>query len=116
MEFQHSDLCGITDWVHRLILFTLPNILLRPVPYAEVTKKPWNPMLDSMNPVNLADKMDQPAQLDAPEAWVYGPKLEVWPYGLFTDRKMSTKVWVPCVYNYLPWGNLQLTINELDNL
>ena len=47
---------------------------------------------------------------------MYGTKFKVWPYGLFNDGKMSAKVWVPCVYNPLPWGILQLNIYDLDNL
>ena len=40
-------------------------------------------MLASMDPVNSAAKMDQLAQPEAPEAWVYGMQSQIWPYGLF---------------------------------
>ena len=60
--------------------------------------------------------MDQPAQLEAPEAWLYGSRFEVWPHGLFTTEQMSAEVQVSCVYNYPPWFIRQLTINDLANL
>ena len=73
-------------------------------------------MLASLDPVNSADKMDQQAQPEAPEAWVYGTEFDVCPYGLFTDGKMSAKVRVSCVYNYHPWVIIQLTITELATI
>ena len=91
-------------------------MLLHPDPYAEVPKKPWNPMLACANPVNSASKMDQPEQPEAPEPWFYGKKFEVWTYVLFTDEEMSAKVRVPCVYNSPPWGIIQHTINDLATL
>ena len=77
------------------------NMLLHPGPYAKVPKQPWDPMSASVNTVNLAVKMDQPAQSTAPEAWVYGTKSKVWLYGLFPSEKMSAKLRVSCVYNSL---------------
>ena len=91
-------------------------MLLHPDPYAEVPKKPWNPMLACANPVNSASKMDQPEQPEAPEPWFYGKKFEVWTYVLFTDEEMSAKVRVLCVYNSPPWGIHQPTINDLATL
>ena len=90
-------------------------MLLHPGPYEEVPKQPCNPMLANLNPVNSEAIMDQLAQPKAPEAWVYGIKFEVCPYGLFTSGQMIAKVQVSCAYNYLPCGILQLTINELAN-
>ena len=91
-------------------------MLLHPGPYEEVPKQPCNPMLANLNPVNSEAIMDQLAQPKAPEAWVYGIKFEVCPYGLFTSGQMIAKVQVSCAYNYLPCGILQLTINELATI
>ena len=91
-------------------------MLLHPSPYAEIQKKPWNPMLASVNPVTSAVPKSQLTQPDNPEARVYGSKAEVWPYGLFPAGHMRKGVRVPCVYNYPPWGILQLTINELATI
>ena len=98
------------------MLLTPPNILLHLDTYAEVPKKPWNPTLDSLNPVNSEVKMSQPAQPEEPEARVYGSKFDVWPYILFPAVKMTAKVRVSCVYNYLTWGIRQLTINYMAML
>ena len=98
------------------MLLTPYNILLRPIPYAEVPKQPRNPMLDSVNTLNSSVIMTQPAQPEEPEARFYGPKSKFWPYGLFPAGKMSTKVRVSCVYNSPPWDIRQLTINDLDTL
>ena len=73
-------------------------------------------MLDSVNPVISEVPKSQRTQPDNPEAWVYGPNSNVWPYGLLTAGHMGKRLRVPCVYNYPPWGIQQLTINELDTL
>ena len=91
-------------------------MLLHPGTYAEVPNQPCNPTLSIVNPFNSASKIDQLAQTEAPENQMYGTKLEVWIYSLFPAGKMSAKVRVSCVYNYLPWGIHQLTINELYTL
>ena len=71
-------------------------------PHAEISKKPWDPMLDSMNPVTSAVPKIQPVQPDNPESWVYGLKAKVWSYGLFPAIHMGKRVRVLCVYNYPP--------------
>ena len=98
------------------MLFTPPNMILHPGPYAEVPKQPCNDMLASVNAVNSTLKMIQPEQPEDPEARVYGSEFEVWPYGLFPVGKIIAKMRVYCVYNYLPLVILQLTINELSTL
>ena len=85
-------------------------MLIRPFPYVEIPKQPWNPMLASVNPVTSAVTKIQPAQPDNTEARVYVSKYEVWPYGLLPEGR------VPCVYNYPPWIIRQLTINDLATL
>ena len=52
-EFKHSGLGVSTNWVHSLMIFTPPNMLLHPGSYSKVPKKPWKPMLDSVNTVNF---------------------------------------------------------------
>ena len=44
---------------------------------AEISKQPWNPMLDIVNPVILEATRSQPEQPEKPEDWVYGSKSEV---------------------------------------
>ena len=85
-------------------------MLLNPGTYAEVPKQPGNPLLARANPVNSSAIIDQPAQLEAPEVWVYGKQSQVWPYGLFKSGKMISQVRVYCIYNYPPRGILQITI------
>ena len=70
--FCHSDLGGSTYGKHSLLLLTPPEMLIHPSPYAEIKKQPWNPMLDSVNPVTSEVPKRQPAQPDNPEAPVYG--------------------------------------------
>ena len=53
------------------MLLTPPNVLLHLGTYADVTKQLYNPMFDILKPVNSAAKMDQPAQPEEPEAWVF---------------------------------------------
>ena len=98
------------------MLLTPPIMLLRPSPYAEIPKQPWNPMLASVDPMSSAVTMSQPAQPEDTEAWVYGSKSKVWTYGLFPVVKISAKVRVYFVYNSPSWSIRQLTTNELDNL
>ena len=81
------------------MLLKPPEMILHPIPYAEIPKQPWNTMLASVNPVTSAVPNIQPAQPDNHEAWVYVSKSEVWPYGLFPTVHMVKKVRVPCVYN-----------------
>ena len=64
--FFRSDLWGRTDWKHSLLLLTTPEMLLQPIPYAEIPNQPWNPMLDSVNPVTSSVPKSQPAQPDNP--------------------------------------------------
>ena len=111
--FSHSDLGVRTDGKHSLLLLTTTAMLLHPFSYAEIPNKPWNPMLASVNPVNSAVPKSQPSQPDNPEAWVYGSKAKMWPYGLFPSGHMGKRVRVPYVYNYSQWVIWQLTINEL---
>ena len=115
-EFKHSNLGGNTDGVHSLMLLTPPNMMLYPGTYTEVPNQLWNPMLASINPFNLEIKMDQPAQPEVPEDWVYGMKSKVWPYGLVPFGKISAKVWVSCDYTSPPWVVHHITINELATL
>ena len=75
-------------------------MLLYPSQYANIPKQTWNPTLASVNPVNSAVPNSQPAQLDNPEAWVYGSKTKVCPYGLLPAGNMGKRVRLPCVYNY----------------
>ena len=56
VECHHSDLGGSTNGVHSLMLLTPPNVLINPVPYTEVPKQPCNPMVASINLVNLVLK------------------------------------------------------------
>ena len=51
LGFSHSELGGSNDKDISLLLSTLPNMILQPIPYAEIPKQPCNPMLDSVNPV-----------------------------------------------------------------
>ena len=46
-------------------------------------------MLASVNPVTSEITKSQPEQPDNPEAWVYGTKAELWPYGLFATGNME---------------------------
>ena len=48
-------------------------------------------MLDSMSPVTSAVPKIQPEQPDNPEAWVYGSKAKVYPYGLLPAGHMEKK-------------------------
>ena len=64
------------------MLLMSPNILIHSNQYSEIPKQPWNHMLDSVNTVNLAATISQPAQPQEPEARVYGPKSKVWTYEL----------------------------------
>ena len=114
--FCHSDLEGITDENHSLLLLKPTAMLLHPSPYTEIPKKPWNPMLDSVNPVTSAVPNNQPEKPDNLEARVYGSKADVWPYGLFPAGNMGKRVRVTCVYISPPWGIRQLTINEMATL
>ena len=98
------------------MLLTPPTMLLYPGTYIEVPNQLRNPMLASINPFNLAVKMDQPAQPEAQEDWVCGMKSKVWPYGLVPLRKMSATVRVYCDYTSPPWVIRQITINELSTL
>ena len=100
--FYHSYLVVSTNGNHSLLLLTPPAMLLHPFPYAEIPKQPWNPMLDSVNPVTSAVPKSQPVQPDNPEARVYGSKSEVWSYGLFPSGHMGKMVRVTRVYNYPP--------------
>ena len=75
--FFHSDLGVITYEKHSLLLLTTPVMLIHPCPYVEIPKKPWNPMLDSVNPVNSAVSKSQSAQPANPAAQVYGSMAEV---------------------------------------
>ena len=96
-----------------MLLLTPTNMLLHPIPYSEIPKQPWNPMLDSANPVNSTVTKSQPAQYETSETQVYVSKAQLCPYGLFPIVYMVPKVRVPCVYNYPPWGIHKLTISEL---
>ena len=98
------------------MLLTPPAMILHPCPYEDIKKQPWNPMLDSVNPVTSEVPKSQPAQPDNPEAWVYGSNAKVWPYGLFPAGHTGKRVRAPCVYNSSPWGIRKLTINELATL
>ena len=91
-DFWHSDFRVSTDGDNSLMLLTPTNMILHPGPYTEVPNQPWNPMLDIVNLVNTALKINQLEQPEETEAWVYGSKFEVWPYDLFTEGKMSAKV------------------------
>ena len=73
-------------------------------------------MLDSMSPVTSAVPKIQPEQPDNPEAWVYGSKAKVYPYGLLPAGHMEKRVRVPCFFNSPQWGIRQLTINDLATL
>ena len=99
-----------------MLLLTPTNMLLHPIPYSEIPKQPWNPMLASVNPVILAATRSQPEQPEKPEDWVYGSKSEVWPYGLFPEGNISTKLRVSSAYNSTQWGVFQNTINDMDTL
>ena len=59
------------------MLLTTSAMILHPSPYTEIPKQPWNPMLDSVNPVTSAVIKSQPAQPDNLEAQVYESKAEV---------------------------------------
>ena len=114
--FCHSDLVGSTNGKHSLLLLTPTAMLLHPSPYIDILNKPWNTMLDSVNPVTSAVPKSRPAQPDNPEARVYVSNPEVWPYGLLPAGHMGKRVRVPCVYKSPPWVIRQLTINELSTL
>ena len=80
-----------------MLLFTPPDMLLRPCTYAEMPKQPWNPMLAGVNPVTSAVTKSQLAEHDEPKARMYGPKSEVWPYGLFTAGHMEKSAGILCL-------------------
>ena len=77
---------------HSLFLLTPPDMPLRPCPYSDIPKQPWNPMLASVNPLTSVVTKSQPVQPENPEDRLYVSKAEVWPYGLFPAGHMGKKV------------------------
>ena len=89
--FFHSDLVESTNGKHTLLLLTPTLILLHPFPYADISKKPSNTMLDSVNPVTSAVPKRQLIQPENPKSRVYGSKDEVWPHVIFPAGHIGKK-------------------------